>query len=124
MFTSATSKIRKTSAWKRKRIDDDPNDEDYDPNQSDLAAESYADEASDDSMEGNHGSDEDEVIDVNAMSFPSWNWTAEAYSNAWSVNQFHQERDTNVLFFNIQVQQDVFFGHMVKKQFSAIKPLI
>jgi hypothetical protein len=31
------------------------------------------------------------------------------------VNQFHQERDTNVLFFNIQVQQDVFFGHMVKK---------
>jgi hypothetical protein len=36
-----------------------------------LAAESYADEASDDSMEGNHGSDEDEVIDVNAMSFPS-----------------------------------------------------
>ena len=31
------------------------------------------------------------------------------------MNQFHQERDTNVLFFNIQVQQDVFFGHMLKK---------
>jgi len=31
------------------------------------------------------------------------------------VNQFHQPCDTNVLYFTTQVQQDAFFGHMVKK---------
>jgi hypothetical protein len=31
------------------------------------------------------------------------------------VNQFHQAWDTNVMFFHTQVQQDAFFGHMVKK---------
>ena len=56
---STSSKIKKASSSKRQRVDDNPNDEDYDPNQSDLAGED-----SDESMEGAHGSDDDEVIDV------------------------------------------------------------
>ena len=32
------------------------------------------------------------------------------------MNQFHQPCDTNVLYFTTQVQQDAFFGHMVKKK--------
>jgi hypothetical protein len=70
---STSSKIKKASSSKRQRVDDNPNDEDYDPNQSDLAGED-----SDESMEGAYGSDEDEVIDVNALNFPGRNWTAEA----------------------------------------------
>ena len=79
-----------------------------------MAAESSAAE-SDESMEGAHGSDDDEVIDVQSMNLPSRRWTAESYANARSINQLHQDRDTNVLFFKTQVQQDVFFGHMLKK---------
>ena len=79
-----------------------------------MAAESSATE-SDESMEGAHGSDDDEVIDVQSMNLPGRCWTAESYANARSVNQLHQDRDTNVLFFKTQVQQDVFFGHMLKK---------
>jgi len=56
-------------------------------------------------MEGAHGSDDDEVIDVQSMNLPSRRWTAESYANARSVNQLHQDRDTNVLFFKTQVQQ-------------------
>jgi len=112
---SSSSKIKKASASKRQRRDDDPNDEDYAPNQSDLVAESSATEDSDESMKGAHGSDDDEVIDVQSMNISDRRWTAESYANARSVNQLHQDRDTNVLFFKTQVPQDVFFGHMLKK---------
>jgi len=37
-FSSATSKIKKASASKRERRDDDPNDANYDPDLSELAA--------------------------------------------------------------------------------------
>ena len=120
---SSSSKIKKASASKRQRRDDDPNDEDYAPNQSDLATESSAAEDSDESMEGAHGSDDDEVIDVQSMNLPGRRWTAESYANARSVNQLHQDRDTNVLFFKTQVQQDVFFGHMLNKMCSVIRLL-
>ena len=86
-FSSATSKIKKASASKRQRRDDDPNDEDYAPNQSDIAAKSSAVEDSDESMEGAHGSDDDEVIDVHSMNLPGRCWTAESYANARSMNQ-------------------------------------
>ena len=66
-FSAATSKLTKANASKRQRRYDDLNDEDYAPNQSDLAAESSAAEDSDESMEGAHGSDDDEVIDVQSM---------------------------------------------------------
>ena len=46
-FSSATSKIKKASASKRQRRDHDPNDEDYAPNQSDLAVVSSAAEDND-----------------------------------------------------------------------------
>ena len=115
MSASSSSKIKKASASKRQRRDDDPNDEDYAPNQSDLAAESSAAEDSDESMEGAHGSDDDEVIDVQSMNLPGRRWTAESYAKSRSVNQFHQARDTPMLFFQTQVQQDVFFGHMLRK---------
>ena len=69
-FSSATSKIKKASASKRRRRDDDPNDANYDPDLSELAAESSA-TGSDESMEGAHGSDDDEVIDVQSMNLPS-----------------------------------------------------
>ena len=55
---------------KRQTRYDDLNDEDYAPNQSDLAAESSAAEDSDEPMEGAHGSDDDEVIDVQSMNQP------------------------------------------------------
>ena len=115
MSASSSSKIKKASASKRQRRDDDPNDEDYAPNQSDLVAESSATKDSDESMKGAHGSDDDEVIDVQSMNLPGRRWTAESYANARSINQLHQDRDTKVLFFKTQVQQDVFFGHMLKK---------
>jgi len=66
-------------------------------------------------MEGVHGSDDDEVIDVQSMNLPGRRWTAESYAKSRSVNQFHQARDTPMLFFQTQVQQDVFFGHMLRK---------
>ena len=66
-------------------------------------------------MEGAHGSDDVEVIDVQSMNLLGRRWTAESYANARSVNRLHQDRDTNVVFFQTQAQQDVFFGHMLKK---------
>jgi len=80
-FSAATSKIKNASASKRQRRDDDPNDADYDPDLSELAAESSAAE-SDESMEGAHGSDDDEVIDVQSMNLPGRCWTTESYANA------------------------------------------
>jgi hypothetical protein len=66
-------------------------------------------------MDEDDGSDEDLVRDLVALNFPSRQWTAEAYSNARSGNQYNFDRDTNILYFHTQVQQDVFFGHIAKK---------
>ena len=114
-FSSATSNIKKASASKRQRRDDDPNDEDYAPNQSDIAAEFSAAEDSDESMEGAHGSDDDEVIDVHSMNLPGRRWTAESYANARSVNQFHQDRDNMCYSSILRYNKMSFFGHMIKK---------
>ena len=51
-------------------------------------------------MEEDNGSDEDEVLDMQALNFPGWECTAEAYSNVRTVNQYNLARDTNVLFFH------------------------
>jgi hypothetical protein len=66
-------------------------------------------------MEEDDGSDGDELLDMNALNFPGRNWTAEEYSNARSENQYNLARGKNVLFFHTKVQQNPFFGHMVKK---------
>ena len=54
-------------------------------------------------------------MDLLGLNLPSRQQTAETYSNARSMNQFQIPPDTNVLYFNTQVQQDACFGHMVKK---------
>ena len=49
------------------------------------------------------------------LDLPSRQWTAESYANARSVNQLNVPCDTNILYFRTEVQQDAFFGHIVKK---------
>ena len=90
-------------SFKRQRDGDDSDVEDYAPNPSDMAAAS--------SVEG----EEDDITDLMDLNLHSRQWTAESYSNARSINQFHQQNDKNILNFTTQVQQDAYFGHMVKK---------
>jgi hypothetical protein len=45
-------------------------------------------------MDEDDGSDEDEILDMNALNFPDRNWTAEEYSNARSENQYNFAKDT------------------------------
>lgn len=112
IFKSVTSKIKKIGTSKRQI----KNDDDYLPNASELEAESSVRGAGDDSeMYEDDGSDEDKILDINALNFPRRHWTAKAYSNARSENQYNLARDTNILFFHTQVQHDIFFDHMVKK---------
>ena len=49
------------------------------------------------------------------LDLPSRQWTTEFYSHARSVNQLNEPNDTNILYFSTIVQQDAYFGHMVKK---------
>jgi hypothetical protein len=81
------------------------NDDDYMPNASELEAASSVAGAGDDfKMEEDDGSDEDEILDMNAFNIPGINLTAEGYSNARSENQYDLNKDTNILFFHSQVQ--------------------
>jgi hypothetical protein len=100
---------------KRQRDGDDSDDEDYSPNPSDMAAASSVGGVGDDSSEEDIEGEEDDITALMGLSLPSRQWTAQSYSNARSINQFHQQSDTNFLYFNTQVQQDAYFGHMVKK---------
>ena len=52
---------------------------------------------------------------MQTLNFPGREWTAESYSNARLVNQLHEQRGTNILYFCTMVQQDAYFGHLVKK---------
>ena len=112
---ATTSKIKKVVSSKRQRDGDDSDDEDYAPNPSDMAAASSIGGVGDDSSEEDIEGEEDDITALTGLSLPSRQWTAESYSNARSINQFHQQSDTNILYFNTQVQQDAYFGHMVKK---------
>jgi hypothetical protein len=53
----------------------------------------------DDSSDENVESDEYGVTDLMGLDLPSRQWIAEPYSNARSVNKFHEPRDTNILYF-------------------------
>ena len=88
---------------------------DYVPNLSEMDAASSVGGVGDDSSEEDIEGEEDDITALMGLSLPSRQWTAESYSNARSINQFHQQSDTNILYFNTQVQQDAYFGHMVKK---------
>ena len=56
------------------------------------------------------------------LDLPSRQWTTESYSHARLVNQLNEPSDTNILYFSTMVQQDAYFGHLVKKLSSSIKP--
>ena len=107
--------IKKDVALKRQRDGDDSDDEDYAPAPSDMAAASLVGGVGEDSSDEDIEGDEDDVTDLMGLDLPSRQWTADAYSNARFVNQFNEPRDTNILYFRTKVQQDAFFGHMVKK---------
>ena len=100
---------------KRQRDGDDSDDEDYAPNQNDLAAASSVRGVGDDFSEENVEGDEDDITDLMGLDLPSRQWTTESYNNARSVNQLNEPRDTNILYFSTMVQQDAYFGHLAKK---------
>jgi hypothetical protein len=80
-----------------------------------MATASSVGGVGDDSLEEDIEGEENDVTDLMGLDLPSRQWTAESYSQARSVNQYHQQNDTNNLYFTTQVQQDAYFGHMVKK---------
>ena len=86
---------------------------DFDPNPSEMAAASSVGNVGDDSLEEDIEGVEDGVTDL--MGLQSRQWTTESYANARSVNQLHEPSDTNILYFSTMVQQDAYFGHLVKK---------
>jgi hypothetical protein len=110
-----TSKIKKAGTSKRQRDGDNSDDSDYAPNPSDMAAASSVGGVGDDSSEEEFEDFEDDVTVLMGLDLPSRQWTAESYANARAVNQFDMPCDTNILFFRTKVQQDAYFGHLVKK---------
>ena len=112
---ATTSKIKKAAFSKRQRDSDDSDDVDYAPNPSDLAAASSVGGVGDDSSDEDIESDEDDVTDLMGLDLPSRQWTTESYSHARSVNQLNEPSNTNILYFSTMVQQDAYFGHLVKK---------
>ena len=80
-----------------------------------MAAGSSVGGVGDDSSEEDVEGDEDDVTDLMGLYLPSRQWTTESNSNARSVNQLNEPRDTNILYFSTMVQQDAYFGQMVKK---------
>ena len=123
VLKATTSKIKKAGALKRQRDNDDSDDVDYDPNPSEMAAASSVGGVGDDSSEEETEGLEDDVTDLMGLDLPSRQWTAESYANARAVNQFNLPRDTNILYFKTKVQKDAFFGHLVRKMYSNIRPL-
>jgi len=115
VLKATTSIIKKVVTSKRQRGSDDSDDVDYDPNPSDLAAASSVGGIGDDSSEEDVEGAEDDVTDLMGLDLPSRQWTTESYSNARSVNQLHEQSDTNILYFSTMVQQDAYFGHLIKK---------
>ena len=115
VLKATTSKIKKAGASKRLRDSDDSDDVDYDPNLSEMAtSSSVGDIGGESSEEGVEGL-EDDVTELMGHDLESRQWTTESYANARSVNQLNEPSDTNILYFSTTVQQDAYFGHLVKK---------
>jgi len=100
---------------KRQRDSDDSDDVDYAPNVSEMAAASSVGDIGDESSEEDTEGVDNDVTDLMGLDLPSRQWTAESYANARAVDQFSLPRDTNILFLKTEVQKDVYFGHLVKK---------
>ena len=103
VLKASISKIKKAVTSKRQRDGDDSDDEDYAPNPSDMAATSSVGGVGDDSSEEDVEGAEDDVTDLMGLDLPSRQWTTESYSNARSVNQLHEQSDTNILYFSTMV---------------------
>ena len=88
---------------------------DYAPNPSDLAATSSVGDVGGESSEEDAEGVEDDVTDLIGLDLESRQWTAESYANARSINQLNLPRDINILYFKTEVQKDVYFDHLVKK---------
>ena len=93
---------------------------DYNPNLSEFAAASSVGNVGDDSSDEDIEGVEDDVTDLMGtdlmgLDLESRQWTTESYAHARSVNQLHEPSDTNILYFSTMVQQDAYFGHLVKK---------
>ena len=117
---ATTSKIKKASASKRHRDSDGSDDVDYNPNLSEFAAASSVGNVGDDSSDEDIEGVEDDVTDLMGtdlmgLDLESRQWTTESYAHARLVNQLHEPSDTNILYFSTMVQQDAYFGHLVKK---------
>ena len=108
---------------KRQRDSDDSDDVDYAPNVSEMAAASSVGDVGDESSEEDTEGVDNDVTDLMGLDLPSRQWTAESYANARAVDQFSLPRDTNILFFKTEVQKDVYFGHLIRKMSSNIRPL-
>ena len=80
-----------------------------------MTAASSVGGVGDDSLEEDVEGAEDDITYLMGLDLLSRQWTIESYSNARSVNQLNEPSDTNILYFNTMVQQDAYFGHIVKK---------
>ena len=80
-----------------------------------MAVASSVGGVGDDSFDEDVEGVEDDVTDLMGLDLPSRHWTTEFYSHASSVNQLNEPSNTNILYFSTMVQQDAYFGHIVKK---------
>ena len=115
ILKTTTSKIKKVVTSKTQRDGDDSDDEDYAPNPSDMVVASSVGGVGDESSEEDAEGEDDDITDLMGLDLPSRQWMAESYANARSVNQLNVPWDINILYFKIEVQKDVYFGHLVKK---------
>ena len=88
---------------------------DYDPNPSELAAASSVGNVGGDSSDEDIEGDEDDITDLMGLDLQSRQWTTMSCANARSVNQLNEPSDTSSFYFSTMVQQDAYFGHLVKK---------
>jgi hypothetical protein len=80
-----------------------------------MVAASSVGNVGDESSEEECEEFEDDVTVLMGLDIPNRQWTAESYANTRAVNQFDMSCDINILFFKTKVQQDAYFGHLVKK---------
>jgi len=119
VLKATTSKIKKAGASKSQRDSDDSDDVDYDPNLSEMAATSSVGAVGGESLDEDVEGLEDDVTDLMGHDLESRQWTTESYANVRSVNKLNETSDTNILYFSSMVQQDAYFGHLVKKSVQA-----
>jgi hypothetical protein len=120
MFSGRDFKLGASKRQKRGASssgDDSPHDESYAPSQSKVVS-SYAGGSQDMDME-----DVDVEFDLQAYTGPIKKWTGDSYQKACTVCTYEKEEDSPTLQFRIKVQNDAFYGHLVKKSVFAHKSI-